>query len=150
MTSVPAPPNLARLSSPGNKEIVGKTPIEWIDSALKQAFGDEYVMLKRCIHPIEMYGHGETHSDMDVVVMDCVLSRSNQINNVKNKSRAFAHHTSYGPAQSCSFHDVDAVNLAIAAQDGSLDASCSRYGWRCMPCCPHYGLVDKLGKFISL
>jgi hypothetical protein len=50
-----------------------KTPIEWVDSSLKHAFGNEYVMLKRCKHPDEMYTHGESHSDLDLIVMDCVL-----------------------------------------------------------------------------
>jgi hypothetical protein len=36
-------------------------------------------MLKRCKHPDEMYSHGESHSDLDLIVMDCVLSRSSPI-----------------------------------------------------------------------
>ena len=114
MTSVPAPLTLVRLSSPGNKERIGKIPIEWIDFAVKHAFGDEYAMLKHCVHPSKMYSCGETRSDMDVVVMDCILSSSNLIKNGKNKSVSATHHASNAPVQACSFHDVDDVNVVAA------------------------------------
>ena len=98
-------------------ETVCKTPIVWIDSALKHAFGDEHGMLKRCKHPDEMYGpNGESHSDLDVIVMDCVLSRSGPINlERESKDAAYA---SDAPVQVCSFHYMDAVNMEIAARDG--------------------------------
>ena len=56
-------------------EKICKTPVEWVDRALKHAFGEEYVMRKRCKHPDEMYSCGESHSDLDIVVVDCVLAR---------------------------------------------------------------------------
>ena len=99
-----------------------KTPIEWVDSSLKHAFGNEYVMLKRCKHPDEMYTHGESHSDLDLIVMDGVLSRSSPIN-LKKKRKDEAH-ASDNPVHVCLFDDVDAVNLAIAARDGNAFSCC--------------------------
>ena len=51
-------------------EKICKTPVEWVDGALKHAFGVEYVMLKRCEHPDEMYSCRESHSDLDIMVVD--------------------------------------------------------------------------------
>ena len=110
-TSLIPAPGLSPLPLAFYNDKICKTPVEWVDSALKHAFGNEYVMLRRCQHPAEMYSHGESHSDLDLVVMDCVLSRSGAIDARSNESGDT-------PAQFTSFHDVDAVNLAIAVRDG--------------------------------
>ena len=65
--SVPAP---SEMTPPVSCDKICKTPVDWVDSALRHAFGKEYVMLKHCQHPDEMYSNGESHSDLDLVVMD--------------------------------------------------------------------------------
>jgi hypothetical protein len=85
--SVPAPGRLAQASLPFCDETICKTPVEWVDSALKHAFGNNHVMLKRCQHPDKMYSLEESHSDLDVVVMDCVLSRGRPVGMNKKARR---------------------------------------------------------------
>jgi hypothetical protein len=72
-------------------------------------------MLKRCQHPDEMYSLEESHSDLDVVVMDCVLSRGRPVGMNKKKKAKDANRDA--PVQVCLLDDVDAVNLAIALHD---------------------------------
>jgi hypothetical protein len=124
--SVPIPPAVvAAASALGPSafcdEKICKTPIQWVDSSLKHVFGTEYVMLKRCKHPDEMYSHGESHSDLDLIVMDCVLSRSGPMD-LKRKRKDDAHACD-SPVHVCLFDDVDAVNLAIAVRDGNAFSS---------------------------
>jgi hypothetical protein len=76
-------------------------------------------MLKRCQHPAEMYSDSESHSDLDIVVMDCVLSRTDTI--IMNKKKEAANDTA---VQACSFDDVDAVNLAISLRDRNAFHAC--------------------------
>lgn len=121
---IPAPPEVAPAPLAFLRdEKICKTPIEWIDASLKHAFGNDHVMLKRCQHPDEMYGCEESHSDLDLVVMDCVLARtSSPIDyNKKGGDEACASDT---PVQVCSLDDVDAVNLAIAVRDGNAFNRC--------------------------
>jgi hypothetical protein len=63
------------------------------------------------MHPDEMHSVGESHSDIDFVVMDCVLSRTGFVNMNKKRDAAEDRAT---PVQPCAFRDVDAVDLAIA------------------------------------
>jgi hypothetical protein len=116
MASVPAP-ELALASLPFCDDTICKTPVEWFDAALKHAFGNNHVMLKCCQHHDKMYSLGESHSDLDVVVMDCVLLRGRPVgmNNKKKGKDA----TKDAPVQACLLDDVDAVNLAIALRDGN-------------------------------
>jgi hypothetical protein len=113
----PAPPSEISLTLRCGDEKICKTPVQWVDGALKHAFGEEYVMLKRCKHPDEMYSCQESHSDLDIVVVDCVLAQGSRVlmkgNNGKGK-----HVASDAPVQACRIEDVDAVNLAIALRDG--------------------------------
>ncbi len=106
-------------------ESIGKTPVQWIDSGLKHAFGDDHVMLKHCTHPDEMYSLGESHSDLDVVVMDCILSRGRhgEMYNEK-KGKDATRDAPLAPVQACLLNDVDAVNFAIAVQDGNAFYYC--------------------------
>ena len=91
------------------------------DSALKHAFGKEYVMLKHCKHPDDLYSNGESHSDLNIVVMDCVLSRSGPIDMKKGNE-----HTVGGdaPVHPRAFDDLDSVNVAIATRDGNAFNCC--------------------------
>jgi hypothetical protein len=125
MASVPVP-LLAPASLPFCDETIGKTPVQWVDSALKHAFGNDHVMLKRCQHPDEMYSLGESHSDLDVVVMDCILSRRRpvEMNKSKKKGEDATRDAPVAPVQACLLNDVDAVNLAIAVRDGSAFNCC--------------------------
>jgi hypothetical protein len=117
-TTASAPlPKLAPASLPFCDETICKTPVEWVDSALKCAFGEDHVMLKRCQHPNEMYGLGESHSDLDVVVMDCVLSRGRPVE--RNNKKDATRDAPVAPVQACMLDDVDAVNFAIAVRDGN-------------------------------
>ena len=111
MASVPAP-GLALASLPFCDETICKTPVEWVDSALKHAFGNDHVMLERCQHPDKLYSLGESHSDLDVVVMDCVVSRGRPVGMNNNKKGNDA--TRDARVQACLLEDVDAaVNLPI-------------------------------------
>ena len=124
MASVPVP-LLAPASLPFCDETIGKTPVQWVDSGLKHAFGDDHVMLKRCQHPDEMYSLGESHSDLDVVVMDCVLSRGRPVEMYnKKKGKDATRDAPVAPVQACLLDDVDAVNLAIAVRDGNAFNYC--------------------------
>jgi hypothetical protein len=78
---------------------------------------NNHVMRKRCQYPDQMYSLGESHSDLDVVVMDCVLSRGCPVgmNNKKKGKDA----TRDAHEQACLLNYVDAVNLAIALRDGN-------------------------------
>ena len=86
------------LASPCDEKIC-KTPVGWVDRALKHAFGEEYVMLKRCEHPDEMYSRGESHSDLDIVVVDCVLARGCRVANMNKSKRKGKDVASYAPVQ---------------------------------------------------
>ena len=124
MASAPAS-RLAPASLPFCDETIGKTPVEWVDSALKHAFGNDHVMLKRCQHPDEMYSLGESHSDLDVVVMDCILSRGRPVEMyIKKKCKDASRDAPVAPVQACMLDDVDAVNLAIAVRDGNALDGC--------------------------
>ena len=114
----PTPPCKMPPTQSSCDEKICKTPVEWVDGALKHAFGEEYVMLKRCEHPDEMYSCRESHSDLDIMVVDCVLARDSRVimkrHNGKGEDVA-----SDAPVQACRIEDVDAVNLAIALRDGN-------------------------------
>ena len=134
---------------PFENEKVGKTPIAWIDSSLKHAFGNEYVMLGRCQHPDDMYSRGVSHSDLDIVVMDCILSRSCPLDTtVRNKNtRGVAQHVRATPVQVCEFQNIDAVNCGIARRDGNaFDGSPSEtkddddFYRACIVLLPHAGV----------
>ena len=98
-------------------EKICKTPVEWVDGALKHAFGEEYVMLKRCEHPDKMYSCRESHSDLDIMVVDCVLVRDSRVFMKRHNGKG-EHVASNAPVQACRIEDMDAVNLAIALWDG--------------------------------
>ena len=120
-TPVSHPPDW-RSSFRGQK--ICKTPINWVDSALKHAFGNEYVMLKHCKHPDDLYSNGESHSDLDIVVMDCVLSRNGRIDMKNNGCREPIAGGSDAPVHPCAFDDLDSINFAIATRDGNAFNCC--------------------------
>jgi hypothetical protein len=97
------------------------TPVDWVDSALSHAFGKENVMLKHYLHPDKMYSNGESHSDLDLVVMDCVLSRSGQIDMKNRSSDKTGGEASLHP---CEFNDLESDAFAIAARDGHAFNCC--------------------------
>jgi hypothetical protein len=76
-------------------------------------------MLKRCQHPDEMYSLvGESHSDLDVVDMDCILSRGCPVEmNNKKEGKDATRGAPVAPMQACLLNDVDAVSIAIAVRD---------------------------------
>ena len=76
-------------------------------------------MLKQCEHPDKMYSCGESHSDLDIVVVDCVLARGCRVDSMNKSKRKGKDVASNAPVQGCRIDDVDAVNLAIALWDGN-------------------------------
>jgi hypothetical protein len=68
-----------------------------------------------------MYSNEESHSDLDHVVMDCVLSRSGP-NDMKNRSSDKAG--GEAPVQPCAFDDLESVAFAIAARNGNAFNCC--------------------------
>ena len=101
----PMPPCEMSLTPCCCDEKICKTPVEWVDGALKHAFGEEHVMLKQCEHPDEMHSCRESHSDLDIMVVDCVLARGSRVfmkrRNGKGKDVA-----SNAPVQACPIEDV--------------------------------------------
>lgn len=76
---------------PRDDETVIKTPVKMIDNALRKVFGDKFVTFKRCFVPADLYNHdvdGRTDSDLDIVVMDCILARTDKPPKVKRKQIA--------------------------------------------------------------
>jgi hypothetical protein len=73
-----------------------------------------------------MYSLGESHSDLDVVVMDCILSRGRPVVEMynKKKDKDATRDAPVAPMQACLLDDVDAVNLAIAVRDGNAFNYC--------------------------
>ena len=82
-------------------------------------------MLKHCKHPDDRYSNGESHSDLDIVVMDCVLSRNGQIDKKSNGRREPVAGGSDAPVHPCPFDDLDdSINFAIATRDGNAFNCC--------------------------
>ena len=112
--SVPVGQSPACPSLPlGENEVTCKTPVRWVDHALRHTFGKEYVLLKRCQHPDEMLAGVETQSGLELVVMDCILSRGpcESVGGGSNAREA--------PVQLSLFDNVtDVVNLEIRDRDG--------------------------------
>ena len=76
---------------PREDETVIKAPVKMIDNALREVFGDKFVNFKRCYIPSELYEHnvqGRTDSDLDIVVMDCILARTDKPPKIKRKHSA--------------------------------------------------------------
>ncbi|KAI2503991.1 hypothetical protein MHU86_10488 [Fragilaria crotonensis] len=68
-----------------------KTPVDWIHSALVETFGSGHVSLEKCYSPSQLYeasGARKGQSDFEIVVMDCILSRTIKIHKVKGKKAA--------------------------------------------------------------
>jgi hypothetical protein len=65
-----------------------KTPVGWINSALVETFGSRHVLLEKCYSPSQLYVASGVHkdqSDFEIVVMDCILSRTIKIQKLKRK-----------------------------------------------------------------
>ena len=79
----------------------------------RHTFGEEYVLLKHCQHPDEMLAGVETQSDLELVVMDCILSRG------PHESVGGGSNAREAPVQLSLFDNVtDVVNLEIRDRDG--------------------------------
>ena len=72
-------------------ECIIKTPVRWIDSSIRATFGNNAVTLNRCYVPADVYCSSaaeSTYSDLEIVVVDCILARTIRKIKVKRRRRA--------------------------------------------------------------
>jgi hypothetical protein len=86
---VPPPPKkgtqLSSFAPPVKyREKIMKTPIDRITLALVQTFGSNHVSLTKCFSPAQIHdaSGGKSKSDLDIVVMDCILAWTIKIHKV--------------------------------------------------------------------
>jgi hypothetical protein len=68
-------------------DVVIKTPVGIIDSTLRKVFGGDFVSVKACDTHEDIYKvtNESAYSDLDIVVLDCILSRKAKAHKVKRK-----------------------------------------------------------------
>jgi hypothetical protein len=62
--------------------------VKMSDNALRNVFGDKFVTFKRCFVPANLCDHDveeRADSDLDIVVMDCILAWTDKTPKVKRK-----------------------------------------------------------------
>ena len=68
-------------------DVVIKTPVKIIDSTLGKVFGSDFVSVTACYNHEDIYRvtNESAYSDLDIVVLDCILSRKTKAHKVKRK-----------------------------------------------------------------
>lgn len=114
------PKTLAPIIEYGEK--IMKTPVDWITLALERTFGSQHVSVTKCHSPAHIYdtSGGRSKSDLDIVVMDCVLARTIRICRARRRKTAILLDT---PVKMYTNVDLHHKALYGKAIPGPTDAS---------------------------
>ena len=105
------------------REKIMKTPVDWITSALERTFGSQHVSVTKCHSAAHIYdtSGGRSKSDLDIVVMDCVLARTIRIRRARRRKTAILLDTPVKMYTYVDLHHKALRGKAIPA--GPTDAS---------------------------